>query len=194
MYTTLLTDATLFEALLAIDHELATIAQGGGCRRCTGRLDHADYPRKPRGGPATLGVAYETRTSFCCDADDCRKRLTPPSVRFLGRKVYLGAVVLLAGVLRQGPTPCRVARLRDLLGVSRDTLARWHRWWRDAFVHAAFWKTARSQFARPVDEGDLPRSLLERFSGDAVAQVLATLRWLSPLTTTAAVTLSEVLR
>ena len=194
MYTTLLTDATLFEALLAIDHELATTAQAGGCRRCAGRLDHADYPRKPRGGPATLGAPYETRTSFCCDADDCRKRLTPPSVRFLGRKVYLGAVVLLACVLRQGPTPCRAARLRDLLGVSADTLARWHRWWRDAFVHTAFWNAARSRFARPVDEGDLPRSLLERFMGQSVAHVVAALRFLCPLTTTSAGTLSEAPR
>ena len=194
MYTTLLTDATLFEALLAIDHELASTAQAGGCRLCGGRLDHADYPRKPRGGPATLGAAYETRTSFCCDADACRTRLTPPSVRFLGRKVYLGAVVLLACVLRQGPTPCRVARLRDLLGVSPDTLARWHRWWRDAFVHTAFWTAARSRFARPVDDGDLPRSLLDRFTGDAVAQVLATVRWLGPLTTTSAGTLGEAHR
>ena len=191
MYTTLLTDATLFEALLAIDHELATTAQAGGCRRCAGRLDHADYPRKPRGAPATLEAAYEMRTSFCCDADGCRTRLTPPSVRFLGRRVYLGAVVLLACVLRQGPTPCRVARLRDLLGVSADTLARWHRWWRDAFVRTAFWKAARAHLAPPVDEGDLPRGLLARFSGDAFAQVVAMLRWLSPLTTTSATTLRE---
>ena len=142
MYTTLLTDATLFDALIVIDHELATTAQAGGCRRCAGRLDHADYPRKPRGGPATLSAAYEKRASFCCDEDECRKRLTPASVRFLGRKVYLGAVVLLACVLRQGPTPWRVSRLHALLGVSALTLARWHRWWRDAFVHTAFWRAA----------------------------------------------------
>lgn len=189
MYTTLLADATLFDALLAIDQDEATRAQAGGCLLCGGRLDHADYPRKPRGGPATLGAAYDKRTSFCCDA--CRTRLTPASVRFLGRKVYLGAVVLLACVLRQGPTPTRVARLRDLLGVSRDTLARWHRWWRDDFVRTPFWTAARSRFARPVDEGDLPRSLLARFTGDDGAPVLAVLRLLRPLTTTSAGTLAE---
>jgi len=102
LYTTLLADATLFEALLAIDDDLATTAHAGGCLLCGGRVDHADYPRKPRGGPATLGPAYDRRFSFCCDA--CRKRLTPVSVRFLGRKVYLGVVVLLATVLRHGPT------------------------------------------------------------------------------------------
>jgi len=191
LYTTLLTDATLFDALIAIDHELATTAQAGGCRRCAGRLDHADYPRKPRGGPATLSAAYEKRASFCCDEDDCRKRLTPASVRFLGRKVYLGAVVLLACVLRQGPTPWRVSRLHALLGVSPRTLARWHRWWRDDFVHTAFWRAARSRFVRPIEPADLPRGLLERFGDAAGAQVVAALRFLSPLTTTSAGTLSE---
>ena len=191
MYTTLLTDATLFDALIAIDQDLAATAQAGGCHLCAGRLDHADYPRKPRGGPATLGAAYETRTSFCCAVEGCRTRLTPVSVRFLGRRVYLGAVVLLACVLRQGPTPWRVTRLQALLGVSARTLTRWHRWWRDAFVHTAFWKAARSRFARPVEADDLPRDLLERFDGAAVAQVVAMLRFLSPLTTTSAGTLRE---
>lgn len=191
MYTTLLTDATLFDALLAIDQELAATAQAGGCRHCAGRLDHADYPRKPRGGPVTLGAAYETRTSFCCAVEGCRKRLTPVSVRFLGRRVYLGAVVLLTCVLRQGPTPWRVSRLHALLGVSARTLARWHRWWRDAFVHTAFWTAARSQFTHPIDADDLPRDLLERFDGAPVAQVVATLRFLAPLTTTSASTLRE---
>lgn len=189
MYTNLLTNATLFDALIAIDQDLAATAQAGGCRRCPGRLHHGDYPRKARGGPADLHAAYEKRTSFCCAR--CRKRLTPRSVRFLGRKVYLGVVVLLACVLRQGPTPWRVARLRALLGVTADTLARWHRWWRDDFVQTAFWKAVRSRFARPVDPDDLPRALLERFTGDGVAQTVATLRFLSPLTTTSAGTLSE---
>ena len=189
MYTSVLSDATLFDALIAIDQELAATAQAGGCRRCPGRLHHGDYPRKPRGGPADLPRAYEKRTSFCCAR--CRKRLTPPSVRFLGRRVYLAAVVVLACVLRQGPTPTRVARLRDLLGVSADTLARWHRWWRDAFVRTAFWRAARGRFARPVDEATLPRELLACFSGYGSAPIVAMLRFLSPLTTTSASTLGE---
>jgi hypothetical protein len=189
LYTTLLTDATLFDALITIDQDLAATAQAGGCRRCPGRLHHGDYPRKPRGGPATLSTAYDRRTSFCCAR--CRKRLTPPSVRFLGRRVYLAAVVVLACVLRQGPTPWRVARLREVLGVSQDTLARWHRWWREAFVRTAFWKAACGRFARPIDATDLPRELVTRFAGDGIAPIVAMLRFLSPLTTTSASTLSE---
>jgi hypothetical protein len=189
LYTTLLTDARLFDALIAIDRDLAATAQAGGCRRCPGRLHHGDYPRKPRGGPADLPAAYEKRTSFCCAR--CRKRLTPASVRFLGRRVYLGVVVMLACVLRQGPTPWRVARLHAVLGVSADTLARWHRWWRHDSVRTPFWHAARARFARPVDERDLPSRLLERFTGDVLARVMAALRFLSPLTTTSLGALAE---
>jgi hypothetical protein len=189
LYITLLSDATFFDALLDMDHDLATTAQAGGCLICGGRLDHADYPRKPRGGPATLAAAYETRTSFCCDA--CRKRLTPMSVRFLGRKVYLGVAVLLACVLRHGPAPWRLARLREQVGVSADTLRRWHRWWREAFVRTPFWKAVRARFAPAIAEAALPQSVLERFTGEGAARVEAALRWLGPVTTTSAATLPD---
>jgi len=188
LYTTLLADATLYDALLAIDRDLAEAAQAGGCLICGGRLHHADFPRKPRGGPASLSAAYDRRLSFCCAA--CRKRLTPMSVRFLGRRVYLGVAVLLAGVLRQGPTPWRVSRLRDVLGVSADTLRRWHRWWHEAFMHTPFWKAAQGHVVPPVEPATLPRALVERFAGDAWAQIVATLRFLGPLTTRFALTLA----
>jgi hypothetical protein len=187
LYTSLFTDAILFEAFLAIDQEMADRTRAEGCQRCAGRLHHSDYPRKPRGGPATLPAAYDSRVSFCCAR--CRKRRTPPSVRFLGRRVYLGVVVVLACVLRHGPTPMRTARLRELLGVSADTVARWHRWWRHAFVRTAFWKATRGRFARPLDDGNLPRDLLARFDGEPRSQVTALLRFLSPLTTASASTL-----
>ncbi len=99
-----------------------------------------------------------TRTSFCCAR--CRKRVTPPSVRFLGRRVYLGAIVVLACVLRQWPTPWRVARLGEVLGVSRDTLARWHRWWRDVFVRTAFWKAAVAALRKTRKSGLVDPNIL----------------------------------
>ena len=188
MYTSLLTDATLFEAFLAIDRELATTAQARGCLHCEGRLHHSDYPRKPRGGPAELPGA-DRRTSFCCAR--CRTRLTPPSARFLGRRVNLGAIVVLACVLRYGPSPMRVARLRELLGVSADTLRRWHHWWCRRFTQTPVWKAMRGRLARPLCEAALPREWLEQFTGAPAAQLTALLRFLTPLTTTSAGTLGE---
>jgi hypothetical protein len=110
--------------LLSIDKDLADSTRQQGCS-CGGRLHCANYPRAPRGGPDHLPEEYRCRFSFCCDRDGCRKRMTPPSVRFFGRKVYLGAVVILIGAMRQGPTPRRVHELSTLFGVDRATVARW---------------------------------------------------------------------
>jgi len=49
------------------------------------------YPRKPRGIPFVPEESYEYRLRFCCAEDGCRRRITPPSVRFFGRKVFLSA-------------------------------------------------------------------------------------------------------
>ena len=55
------------------------------------------YGRKPRGLPDGIdpGPVLPVRFSFCCSVDGCRRRHTPPSVRFLGRKVYLSVMVVL---------------------------------------------------------------------------------------------------
>ena len=81
--------------------------------------------RKPRGTPAQLSEHQRLRLSFCCDRDGCRKRVLPPSVRFLGRRVYLGAVVVLISAMRQGPTPRRVSELSKRFGADESTIARW---------------------------------------------------------------------
>lgn len=187
MYRSLLTDASLYRVLDRIDAELAAVVRAADCPKCAGRLDCGDYPRKPRGGPTKLPASYERRHSLCCAVDGCRKRATPPSVRFLGRKVYLGAVIVLATTLRHGVTPTRACELRVLLGVSTKTLERWRSWWRETLVATDCWKAARSRFARPVDESTLPASLLERFSGEAADQLVGVLRLLLPLTTASVV-------
>jgi hypothetical protein len=177
----LLADARLFDLLSKYDEDLAATARDAGCV-CGGRLHRASFRRKPRGLPPDVGDVYEKRHSFCCAVDDCRKRLTPPSVRFLGRKVYLGAVVVLSTALCHGTTPWRAARLRELLGVSAKTLARWRAWWREVFAASPQWRAAQSRFATPVVASALPASLLERFAGDGVEPLVSALRFLAPLT------------
>jgi hypothetical protein len=184
---TLLQDARLFELFRWADVELAEETRMGGCA-CNGSLHVANYWRKPRGGPACLAPDYALRLSFCCGRDKCRRRRTPPSLRFLGRKVYLAAIVVLATALQHGVTPVRASKLRELVGVSRRTLKRWRQWWQGAFVKTRFWLEARGRLMPPVEEGDLPSSLLARFAASAGshARVLAVLRFLSPLSTATA--------
>ncbi len=179
----LLRDASLYDQLLTFDHDLAAEARAAGCAFCGGILHSARYPRKPRGGLEDLGPGYATRLSFCCAVDGCRRRTTPPSVRYLGRRVYLGAVVVLVTAMLGGITADRAARLREWLGVSVRTLKRWRAWWRETFVASAFWRGARGRFMPPVASETLPSSLLERFAGDERTRLLHALVFLTPLTT-----------
>jgi hypothetical protein len=180
VYTSLLQDARFFDFLLRCDRELAEAVRVGNCGRCGDKLHGANYPRKPRGGP---GADPLIRLSFCCAGEDCRKRHTPPSLRFLGRRVYWGAVFVLIGVMRHGATAAKLQQLRDLIGVSGRTLTRWRTWWLTLFARSSFWKAARASVGAPIPASGLPHELFKRFQGNGEEKLLAFLRFLSPIST-----------
>jgi hypothetical protein len=183
MYHDLPRDASFWLFLFSIDQDLAQSTRKEGCA-CGGRLHCSNYPRKPRGGPDDLPGQYRYRLSFCCDRDGCRKRVTPPSVRFLGPKVYLGAVVILISAMRQGPTPRRVRELSRLFGADRRTIGRWQIFWREHFPQTPFWKVARGRLVPAVEIVVLPRSLTEAFlrTDDRWQDWKKLLLFLSPIT------------
>jgi len=177
----LLRDASLYRVLLQIDLDLATRVQAAGCP-CGGRLHSARYPRKPRGALSRLPPGYRWRESFCCAREGCRRRRTPASVRFLGRRVYLGAVVVLISALIHGPNPARLARLRRLTGVSTSTLERWRSWWLTTFRASAVWREAQARLVE-VARSALPASLLAGFGGEERDRLVKCLGFLAPITT-----------
>ena len=184
MYHELLRDATFWTFLFSIDQDLAKACQAQKCPACGGRLHSADYPRKPR-GPSSLPDSYRYRLSFCCARDGCRKRVTPPSVRFLGRKVYLGTIVILVSAMRQGPTPRRLRELTNRFGVSRRTIYRWREFWNDYFPQTRFWQAARARLVPVHEITELPLSILSAFvhAEDDRTGWGKLLRFLSPITT-----------
>ena len=157
-------------------------ARSAGCSFCGGRLDVANYPRRPR-GTGDLREEDLVRHSFCCAVEGCRRRCTPPSVRFLGRKVYPGAVVVLATALQQGPSKKSVTKLSVLLGINRRTLVRWRRWWSTMFATSRFWKGLRGRFMPAVDEAALPAAMLAAMSPTDEPALVALLRLLAPVST-----------
>ncbi len=187
MYQTLLRDSSFFELLLRCDDDLAAAVRQAGCGVCGGVLHSARYRRKPRGGPPGLGAEYGLRQSFCCATEGCRRRATPPSLRFLGRKVFFSLWVLLLPVLREGPTPERLRRLDEIFVVSRRTLLRWRRWWREVVPRSRFWQSRCGDWATPVPPVALPGFLLVGFAhlAGAAEQAFSALRWLAPLGATA---------
>jgi hypothetical protein len=162
MYHNLPRTARFWSFLFAIDQDLAETTRENGCP-CGGRLHCANYLRKPRGTPLQLPEPQRLRLSFCCDRDGCRKRATPPSVRFLGPKVYLGAVIIVISAMRQGPTPRRVRELSNRFGADRWTIARWQAFWREHFPQTPFWKVARASLVPVFEIATLPYSLVDAF-------------------------------
>ncbi len=178
MCQSVLQDPAFFAFLLCIDQDHATTVRSQGCS-CGGPLHQANYERKPRLG----GRAEDTtRFSFCCG--NCRRRCTPESVRFLGRRVYWGAVVVLATTLCSGLNLRRGRQLSQQLGVPVRTIQRWRQWWLAGFTLTAVWRDIRGRFLPAVAESCLPGALLSRTMAKDERGVMATImRWLAPLST-----------
>jgi hypothetical protein len=178
-----LTDTNFYQLLFQIDESIAEEVHVRGCG-CGGRLHSARFPRKPRGLRSALDRSYESRLSFCCSQDGCRRRHTPASVRFLGRKAYLGVIVVLLTALHHGLTAARRSQLIEELDVPAQTLWRWRRWWRERFVATRCWRALAGQFIPPIGTDSLPGSLLERLRGEGLAERLVQLLVLiCPVTT-----------
>ena len=174
----LLRDRKLYVFLEEVDKDFASEAQSRRCEHCGAALHRGDYDRKPRGGPS-----WDRRYSFCCSRDGCRKRKTPPSVRFLGRKVYVGVIVVLVSAMIHGPNDKRLQGLQQELPVDRRTLKRWRQWWTEIFVQGAFWKGARGRFGRRIAEARMPLALVEAFGAQQIGGLVKLMRFLSPITT-----------
>lgn len=188
-------EGEFFARLFAFDAQLAEQVAAARCRHCGGPLHRSHYRRKPRGGRlAEAGEAFTLRHSLCCGRRGCRRRALPPSLRFLGRRVYLGAVVLVASVVAQLAAALRAARAAT--GVPGRTLRRWGGWWRATFPRLACWLELRARFVPPAPcDAELPCSWLDRLADDLAAArpgrdppplgevVLVAARCLAPLTT-----------
>ena len=179
-----LSDSSFHSILIAIDKELADAAQKKGCLHCGGVLHQAAYPRSPFGMPAAFRSFYEARLSFCCS--NCRKRTTPPSVRFFGRRWFPAPLIIFISALMLGINERRLIQIKKHFGivVSESTWKRWRAWWRTVFVTTPFWLQAKGLLP-PVSEiinGPFPRQLFSVFQGVLEEKIHLLLRFLSPLT------------
>jgi hypothetical protein len=170
-----------FRLLEEADAREARRVAAAGCPRCEGPLHRGDYARKPRG--ALIAPAGETsvvRFSLCCGREGCRKRATPPSLRFLGRRVYLGVVVIVASLVAQWLGTAEASR--PVTGVPARTTRRWVGWWRGPFVETEVFLAVRARLVG-LAIGELPASIVVKLPGTWSQRVRAVLELLAPLTT-----------
>ena len=120
-----LSNDRIWSFLKQVDAAEAETCRAAGCPHCGGELHSATYPRKPHGLAPSLR-ADARRFSFCCAA--CRRRVTPPSSRFFGRRYRVGPLFLAVSVLvLAGGAPLETIGRR--WGIPVMTLRRWRRWW-----------------------------------------------------------------
>ena len=164
--------------LTRIDAAEADRCRLDGCPHCGGCLDSAPYPRKPHGLAASLRAGV-LRFSFCCR--DCRRRQTPPSARFFGRRFRVAPAFLAASVaVLAGGTPLEAAS--RMSGVPVTTLRRWRRWWREMFPKTRARRLKRGELAPPPGEAPLVFLVRSIRGRSRRSRLLRSLVWLRPWT------------
>ena len=174
----ILSNARVWAFLKRVDAAQAEACRVAGCPRCGGALHSASYPRKPYGLAAGLRDDAR-RFSLCCSV--CRRRVKPPSVRFFGRRFYVGALFLLVSALAVAGG-VRLETIARRWRIPSPTLRRWRRWWRETFPATREWRARRGGLAAPPEEPPL-RWLLGSIRGRGLrSRLLRTLVWLMPWT------------
>jgi hypothetical protein len=160
-------ESRFFQSLFALDQELCRELQHKRCRHCGGKLDVANFKRKLRDGPPGSVL----RLGLCCRMEGCRGRVLPPSLRFLGRKVYSSLTVIL------------FLEFRKELGyekeICRRTIGRWRTFWKESLAECSpFVRRARAQSRLLVSPpGESPRAILLAFGFPLPSSWLAALRF-----------------
>ena len=90
---------------------------------------------------------------------------------------YASFVIVLLSALNHGPSGSRLATLVAQLNVSRQTIQRWIKWWRDVFIVSPLWRVRRGEFMPSLSEDNLPQSLLDHYKGkiDVTREIIASL-------------------
>lgn len=176
-------DPSFHRFLVQADQAIAEEVREDGCP-CGGALHYSNYLRKPRGVLIPRDDDFCLRYSLCCDQDGCRRRRTPPSLRFLGRKIYWSVFIVLITALEHGLSPRRREVLADHFDLAPKTFYRWRHWWRETFTASSVWRAWCRLLLPPVLVEDLPGGLLDRLQGEVLKERLfALLIHLLPLTT-----------
>lgn len=183
MYQKILTDPKFFLLLFKYDLERASELHSMPCKHCGGKLDWANYARQPRGGPPDLDEKCKVRFSLCCRNEGCRKRVMPPSLRFLGARVYFSAIFSLVIALSQGARPEKIEKIQKEFNISHQTFLRWRQWWKEVFPVTRFWQREKGIHSTSELESDFPYTLLKLFCRLHMLQesLCNFLRFISPL-------------
>lgn len=176
----ILSDSRLMSTLEAIDFDLADRTRKKRCPYCGGPLHVGNYWRNSS-GPPQLDPSRSLRFSFCCGNEGCRRRTTPPSVRFLGRRGYLGILVVLVSAMAEKLTGKWLKKLRKVFEINRRTILRWRRWWHEIFP-PLFDEINDGRIQIPIAAAQFPGALVKHFDAfSCLDNAVRLLEFITPL-------------
>jgi len=161
MLSEVLKNESFFWDLYKIDLATAEEYKQKRCPYCQGPLYYANYFRKPRGEPDGVPEKYFLQFSLCCGKEGCRRRLIPPSLRFMGRKVYWYAAILtIVSDWQNKIQNMTISEFARKMGISSNTLKRWIHFFENTFPVSVQWKKIRGSVSAIVKNAHLPGSLI----------------------------------
>jgi hypothetical protein len=163
----ILEDSSFFQLLQSYDEDICKAQQDNGCSHCGNKLDLSHYQRKPRGLEwASLTETCFRRYSLCCRNEGCRKRTTPQSLRFAGRKVYCGLLIMLFTLLKERGDVKAQRRLQKDFGLSPTTARRWTQLFQSALALGEWAREMRAQGIFVNREADPINAYYESVTSD----------------------------
>jgi len=180
----------LYRSLAFLDLWHAIRVREARCPHCQGPLHAAHYWRQPWGllpsedGRQELSAFLRMRWSWCCGRRGCRRRVTPESWRFCGRRFYVGLVVVLLSGLDTGAEVAEAeAVVAQVDGPTRKTRLRWLEWWRTRFTQSLRWVELLGRLPCGLPVSRLPGCLVAMTSSrDWCALLVAGLWVIRPFT------------
>jgi len=161
MLSDVLKNSQFFFQLYNIDRQNAEKCKEKRCPYCGGPLHYANYARKPRGELVDLPEEYCIKFSLCCGRDGCRHRTTPPSCRFMDRKVYWYCAILIIMTLRYNGAS--IYSLCKKFKISNKTINRWITFFQTIFPSLPQWQRIRGLIPSSVKNSELPVGLVNYF-------------------------------
>ena len=174
-----LEDKSVWFFMVHLDTLMARRFRAAGCPYCGGKLDVANYPRAAHGLELSRSIDAK-RFSFCCRV--CRRRATPPSVLYFGRRWRISVLFLsVCERILQGKR-VNLTHFSQQSGIPLATLRRWRKWWRKRFPRTAQWRVRQSELLRPGGVPPLLHLMSVMRGGSWCERLLRVARWLRPWT------------
>ena len=183
MYTQIYLEASFWLLLSDIDEKIAHFYHQLPCFYCAKRMYWGNYPRKPRGLPPMAEDIFAFRYGHCCSGR--RRRRTPPSARFLGRRVYVASFIMMIFCPDTSNDNDHM-KLVDSVSVGMDLITpiRWISWWSLDIPVSSIWKKICGLLGINISNEFLPHFISHQFAKkniNAEKAVLALLEFLAPI-------------